>query len=177
MINSDKYTLQLLSNTDSISFYTLIQSNKSRLEDFFAGTIARTETLESTQAYCKVIEKRIAQKEYYPYLIVDNETKDPVGLIDVKNIDWNIPKGELGAFIDAKYEGKGLVTHFINEVILNIVESHKFKKLYCRVSPHNERSVRVVERLGFELEGKLRRDYKTTKGELVDLNYYGRLFD
>ena len=30
---------------------------------------------------------------------------------------------------------------------------------------------------GFELEGTIRRDYKTTKGEVVDLNYYGKVFD
>ena len=85
-------------------------------------------------------------------------------------------KAELGAFIDANYVGKGIVTQLGTHLIEQIVEEHKFKKLYCRVSPKNERSISLVERVGFILEGTIKRDYKTTKGELIDLNYYGRLF-
>jgi RimJ/RimL family protein N-acetyltransferase len=34
----------------------------------------------------------------------------------------------------------------------------------------------VILKNGFELEGTIRNDYRTTKGEIVDLNYYGRVF-
>lgn len=177
ILDSSKYSLKLLSQKESVSFFSLIQNNKERLEDFFAGTIARTKTLHDTKQYCIQIEKKIDLKAYFPYLIIDNETNLLVGLIDVKNIDWNIPKGELGAFIDKDFEGKGVVTHFVNSLIFEIVKEHNFKKLFCRVAPRNIRSINVVERIGFVLEGTIRRDYRTTKGELIDLNYYGQLFD
>ncbi len=173
----DKFKLKLLSKDDGQSFYSLIQNNRSRLEDFYAGTIARTLTLKATQEYCIELGQKIQKKEYYPYLIIDIDSDKPVGLIDLKNIDWNIPKGELGAFIDSDFEGKGLVTALGKDLIEQIVSEHKFKKLLCRVAEKNVRSVRVVERIGFELEGTIRRDYKTTKGDLVDLNYYGKIFN
>jgi hypothetical protein len=31
-------------------------------------------------------------------------------LVDVKNIDWNVPKAELDSFIDSNYEGLGITT-------------------------------------------------------------------
>lgn len=175
--NSNKYKLKLISETDSRVFYDLIRNNQSRLEDFFAGTISKTKTLECTERYCKEIVQKIKQKEYFPYLIIDVLSNQPIGLIDLKNINWDIPKGELGAFIDSNFEGKGLITSLAKDLIDKIVKEHKFKKLLCRVAKQNERSIRVVERIGFKWEGTIKRDYKTTKGEIVDLNYYGRLFN
>jgi len=70
-----------------------------------------------------------------------------------------------------------LITILGFELIDQIIKDHKFKKLYCRVAEENTRSIHLVERIGFVLEGTLRRDYKTTSGQLVDLRYYGKLFD
>lgn len=171
------FHLSLLSKADSTSFYSLIQHNLERLEDFFAGTVRRTTTLEDTEIYCSEIEERIKNKTYFPYLIVETKTNAVVGLIDLKNIDWDIPKGELGAFIDKNFEGRGIITHYGNKLIDQIVAEHGFKKLFCRAAPENKRSIQAVQRIGFELEGTLKRDYKTTRGELVDLNYYGKLYN
>lgn len=169
--------LQLLSTEHSKLFYDLIQNNLKRLEDFFAGTVRKTNTLEDTMRYCEEIEQRIKDKSYFPYLIIETRTKKVVGLIDLKNIDWDIPKGELGAFIDEHYEGQGIITHHGKVLIEQIVNQHGFKKLFCRASPKNKRSIQLIERIGFEFEGTLRRDYKTTRGTMEDLNYYGLLFD
>jgi len=177
MQKTSDYKLKLISEKDSQSFFTLIKNNQNRLEDFFAGTISKTKTLQHTKEFCKEIELKIERKEYFPYLIIEISSNQPIGLIDLKNMDWNIPKGELGAFIDVNFEGKGIITTLAAKLINQIVAEHKFKKLLCRVASRNKRSIRVVEAIGFTLEGTIRRDYKTTKGELVDLNYYGRLFD
>ncbi len=176
MIDANLYHLELLSLAKAESFFTLIHNNKTRLEDFFAGTVKKTSSLKATLEYCSVIENKIERKTYLPYLIVETKTGQLLGLIDIKNIDWNIPKAELGAFIDAKYEGKGLITHFMSVVINQIVDQYNFKKLFCRIAPRNIRSIHAIKRVGFKLEGTIRCDYKTVKGELVDLNYYGRVF-
>lgn len=176
-MSTSDFHLSLLSKKDHEPFYHLIQNNLERLADFFAGTVRRTTTLQDTKAYCVEIEQRIIDKTYFPYLIIETRTENLVGLIDLKNIDWSIPKGELGAFIDKDHEGRGIITHYGRVLIDQIVSEHHFKKLFCRASPRNTRSIQVIERIGFEFEGTLKRDYKTTQGELVDLNYYGKLFD
>lgn len=169
----EDYKIQLLNIEQSKAFFELIDANRKRLEDFFAGTVKHTDTLENALIYCKEIESRIKAKTYYPYVIIKEESI--IGLIDVKNIDWSIPKAELGAFIDAKHEGAGIITMSVKYVIDELVQMHHFKKLYCRVADRNKRSIKVVLNSGFELEGIIRRDYKTTNGEIVDVNYYGKL--
>ncbi|WP_397362963.1 GNAT family N-acetyltransferase [Olleya sp. R77988] len=172
----DHFKIALLQPNDSVAFFNLIENNRERLEDFFAGTVTKNKTLEESIVYCKQIQKRIEAKTYFPYMITDLNTNTIIGLIDVKNIDWNVPKAELGAFIDANFESNGIVTKAGELVINHIIEIYAFKKLLCRANHRNKGSIAVILKLGFELEGTIRRDYKTTKGEIVDLNYYGRIF-
>lgn len=172
----NNYQFELLQEKDSYSFFTLIQENKERLNDFFAGTVAKTTTLEATKAYSKEISKRIEDRAYYPYSIKEKKSGNFIGFIDVKNIDWDVPKAELGAFIDEGSEGKGIITHHLTYLIDLIVQEHGFKKLLCRIASENKRSIQVARNCGFEYEGTIRRDYRTTNGRLIDLNYYGKLF-
>ncbi|WP_299224051.1 GNAT family protein [uncultured Psychroserpens sp.] len=171
------YNINLLQAEQSEAFFNLIDKNRPRLEDFFAGTVSKTRTLEETEAYCVEIQKRIVKKTYLPFMITDTKTNAFVGLVDVKNIDWNVPKAELGSFIDKRYEGKGIVTKATQMVVNHIVEKYHFIKLLCRANSRNKGSIAVILKNGFELEGTIRNDYRTTKGEIVDLNYYGRVFD
>jgi len=172
----DHFRIGLLNIDQNEAFYNLIDQNRSRLEDFFAGTVSRTKTLEDAMAYCKVIQQKISDKSYFPYMITDVDTNEFVGLIDVKNIDWNVPKAELGAFIDARYESKGIVTKATHFVVDHIVKEFEFIKLLCRANRRNTGSIAVILKNGFKFEGTIRNDYRTTKGEIVDLNYYGRVF-
>jgi RimJ/RimL family protein N-acetyltransferase len=157
------------------AFFNLIDSNRERLEDFFAGTVSRTKTLEDTIDYCAVIAQRIKDKDYFPYIIT-NKSNDFIGLVDVKNISWNVPKAEIGYFIDSNYEGKGIITKALGAVADFLTQTYQFKKLLCRVNSKNQGSINVAIRNEFLLEGTIRNDYRTTKGEIVDLNYYGRIF-
>jgi ribosomal-protein-serine acetyltransferase len=50
-----------------------------------------------------------------------------------------------------------------------------FTKLFLRTQALNTQACGLAEKLGFEKEGLLRKDYKTTSDELVDLVYYGLL--
>lgn len=173
----DYYSINLLQDNECEGFFNLIDSNRPRLEDFFAGTVSKTLTLDATKQYCIEIQQRIKDISYLPYMITDIETNTFVGLVDVKNIDLNVPKAELGFFVDGHYEGKGIVTHATKLVINHLTQKHKFIKLLCRAESRNNGSIAVILKNGFELEGTVRKDYRTTKGEIVDLNYYGRVFD
>ncbi len=172
----DTYKLELLQAGQATLFFHLIDRNRARLEDFFAGTVSKTKTLEDAILYGNSIQMKIKEKSYFPFIISDNRTDEFIGLVDVKNIDWNVPKAELGLFIDEKYEGKGIATKATKILVDHLIGKYSFKKLLCRASSRNLGSVTVIEKCGFELEGTIRNDYRTTKGEIVDLNYYGRVF-
>ena len=156
--------------------YDIIERNRKELNSYFAGTTSKTNTLEDTLAYSLKIEERIEKNEYFPFLLINIINNQLVGLVDVKNIDWSIPKAELGYFIDKDSGGKGITSKAVGVVIDYLIEKYQFQKLLCRVGSENIGSIKIAIKNGFQLEGTIRRDYKTTSGKLVDLNYYGRIF-
>jgi len=157
-------------------FYNLIEKNRPRLEDYFAGTVAKTRILEDTTDYLNSMKEKVRKLEYLPFVILDTTNNKLVGFMDLKNVDMNVPKGELGCFIDEDYERKGIPSKAVSIFIDHLVRIYHFKKLLCRVSATNKPSIRVIEKNKFELEGTIRKDYKTTDGTVVDMLYYGRLF-
>lgn len=171
----DNFTIRLLTIDDLDAYYQLVERNRARLEDFFTGTVSRTKTFEDTRAFLLELLQRNQDRLYYPYVIVDDTNQKIAGYIDLKNIDWGIPKSEMGFYIDKDYAHKGIATKAFGLVCDYCFAEHQFKKLFLRTHQSNVSARRVAENCGFEIEGTIRRDYKTTAGEVVDLIYYGRI--
>jgi RimJ/RimL family protein N-acetyltransferase len=171
----DNYSIRLLSTEDVDAYFELVKRNRKRLEDFFTGTVSKTGTLESTREFVLDMMNRTKERTYFPYLLVDDTDQKIIGFFDLKNIDWNIPKSEVGCYIDERYAGKGLVTKAFGLFCDFCFTEFNFSKLFLRTHHSNSSARRVAEKCGFEIEGTIRRDYKTSSGALVDLIYYGRL--
>jgi RimJ/RimL family protein N-acetyltransferase len=169
----DQYLFRLVKPSDAESFFGLIELNRPRLEDFFAGTVARTRSLQDTMVYFDEIEKRIEARTYFPFLIIDPGPKHLIGFMDIKSIDWNIPKAEIGYFIDSNYERKGISGKALSLLIDYASKELGIRKLLIRTHTENIAAKALAEKCGFEQEGIIRSDYKTSRGELVDLVYYG----
>lgn len=171
----DHFTIRPLTTTDLHPYFALVERNRKRLEDFFTGTVSRTQTLEYTQAFLADITAQAEAKTYMPFVILDTTNNSLIGFLDLKNIDWSIPKSEMGAWMDEAWAGKGVATKAFGTFCDYCFQTFDFKKLFLRTHSSNGAAQRLAEGAGFEREGILRRDYKTTSGELVDLIYYGRL--
>ncbi|MDH7911140.1 GNAT family protein [Winogradskyella sp. SYSU M77433] len=175
MITFENYTIRPLKIDDLNPYFDLVERNRKRLEDFFTGTVSKTRDLEATKNFLVEIDKKRNKKEYYPYLVVDNITNNFVAFIDLKNIDWSIPKTEIGCYTDEKHAGKGITTKALNLFIDFCFDNFNFKKIYLRTHKSNKAAQNVAKKCGFDLEGTIRMDYITTAGDIVDLMYFGRL--
>ena len=171
----DHFTVRLLTKEDLNSYFTLIDSNRSRLEDFFAGTVAITRTLADTSIHLDDVIDKAGKKNYFPFVVIDDQTRTIIASIQVKSLDWNVPKAELGYYVDQHYEGRGIIQKSLTHIIQFCFMELNLKKLYIRTHESNIASRKVAENNGFVLEGIIRCDYRTTRGELVDLMYYGLL--
>ena len=95
-------------------------------------------------------------------------------MVFIKNIDWRIPKCELGYFIDKSFEGKGIMSKVIDDTISYCFNDLKMEKIFLKIGPENIGSKRIAERKGFVLEGVLRKEFRLETNELVDVEYYGK---
>jgi ribosomal-protein-serine acetyltransferase len=169
------HALRPIAAGDGPALFHLIDTNRARLEDFFAGTVAVTRTLADTEQHVVNMLAKVEAHTYFPFALVDTRTNDLVGFVDIKNIDWNIPKAELGAFMDAAYEGQGLASKALEAITRYAFDVLHVDKLLIRTHEGNNGARRVVEKNGYQLEGTVRKDYRTTAGVVVDLMYYGRV--
>jgi ribosomal-protein-serine acetyltransferase len=175
LMRFDNYHIRPLTEADILPYFDMVERNRSRLEDFFTGMVSRTRTLEDTKHFLTDITQRAAARTYMPYVIVEETTGKLIGFLDLKNIDWSIPKSEMGCYIDTGHAGKGVASKAFSIFCDHCFETFGFVKLFLRTHESNTAARKLAESNGFEVEGILRNDYKTTSGKLVDLIYYGRL--
>lgn len=171
----DHFAILPVTMEDATDYFALIDSNRERISTYFPFTSNANTDLESTKRY---LSERIAfaEKNLVTILIIkDDFTKNIAGAIIFKDVDWTIPKCELGFFMDQQFEGNGLMTKSLLLVIDFCFREAKLNKLFLRISPENLSSIRVAEKTGFMKEGIIRNDFKTGDGKLKDLIYFGLL--
>src|SRR5262245_40641706 len=122
---------------DFKDYFDFMEANRNRFKNFVAGTVAATVSIEETKNHiCRILIKA-EHKLHYHFVLVDTLTNKIIGVVLIKDVDWDIPKGELGYFIDTNYEGKGITTMAISEIIKYSFEILNMNKLYLRTYKDN----------------------------------------
>ena len=96
-----------------------------------------------------------------------------IGACDLSDIDWRHRRGEVGFVLTRDAWGKGLGLEAMRAV-LDHAASLGLKRIWARAHAGNERSERLLQRLGFENEGYLR-GHIQRDGERRDCKIFGLL--
>ncbi len=99
-----------------------------------------------------------------------------IGELTMKNLRWFNRKAELGIIIFPQEQGKGYATDALRTVINYAFKDMNLHRLEAEVIEYNEASKKMIEKLGFKEEGRLR-EAKYSKGKYWDILRYGLLKD
>ena len=91
------------------------------------------------------------------------------------SIDRVVGKAETYLFTNPMQHHHGIGTEAKMLMCQYGFEVLGLNKLYLVANEDNYPIIRVNEKCGFVMEGRLRQEYLTTKGELKDMLYYGLL--
>ena len=80
-----------------------------------------------------------------------------------------------GLGVDPAFEGRG-VGRALMEALMEMARERGGSRMTLRVFAANERARRLYERLGFEVEGVLRGEFRLADGELIDDVFMARSF-
>lgn len=97
-----------------------------------------------------------------------------IGSIGFVHFDWAAMKTEIGYWIAAEDEGKGIVSRAVTLLIAFAIRELGINRIEIRCSAENLRSSAIPLRLGFQKEGHLRRS-EFRNGRLHDFEIYGLL--
>ncbi|MGI8599455.1 MAG: GNAT family N-acetyltransferase [Chitinophagaceae bacterium] len=158
---------------DGEKFFCLMQHNFDRFRDSFPISLAASNNVENAENW---IQKKIQgweQQSMFSFAIIDKNSGKLIGDSIIKNIDWYVPKAEIGYCITSEFEGKGLMQEVLTALHTFAFEQLGIEKLFLKIATLNHRSFKLAERTGYLQEGILKNEYRTADGELIDIYYYG----
>jgi RimJ/RimL family protein N-acetyltransferase len=100
--------------------------------------------------------------------VFDRAMERLLGGCGLHHIDWQVRAFELGYWLRHSAEGRGFITEAAQLLTRLAFATLAANRVEIRVDPANTRSCRVAERLGFVLEGRLRRCVWGTDGRPTD---------
>lgn len=83
-----------------------------------------------------------------------SENNEPIGIITVVKRDY-LPYPDIGFALLPDFEGKGLAFEGSQIAINQLVNEFKFPELYAFTEFENHKSIKLIERLGFENQGTI----------------------
>ena len=156
-------------------FFKLIMKNKSHIEKTFPVTVSNCLDLDKAIGFIETNIQKEANNEGYYFYIRNTETNILIGYVCIKNIKQDILKCELAYFIDADFEGKGIISKAVSKTIDFCITELGMNKVYICTSKINKGSQQIALKHGFQEEGILREEFKNHQGVLEDIVYFGLL--
>jgi ribosomal-protein-alanine N-acetyltransferase len=138
-----------------------------------ANDLTRTAFRNRIRQYWRDIDDDLA----YPYFIFDATGHTLLGALTLSNVRRGVAQtGTLGYWIGAPYAGQGYMSSAVR-LMLDFAFRHlSLHRVEAACLPHNQASISLLRRCGFEHEG-LARGYLKIAGEWRDHLLFARLCD
>lgn len=121
---------------------------------------------DTTENIRQAVADFITRKDLRLHLFL-KETGEFIGSSGFHRINWDIPKVEIGYWLDSRFEGKGYMTEAAERLTEFAFEELGAIRVEIRCDIDNVRSRAVAERLTFTLEGILKQDSLSADGQYV----------
>ncbi|MDD4990754.1 MAG: GNAT family protein [Paludibacter sp.] len=129
-----------------------------------------TQDISFTQKY---VESYIATEEKDLTCVIFYKQKF-VGLVGLKDTDYDNLKVEIGYWLSEPFQHKGIITGSCSALINYVFKELKMNRIQLKAATGNIKSQAVAERLGFTREG-IERDGELHSRGFVDLVVFGLL--
>jgi ribosomal-protein-serine acetyltransferase len=168
---TDELELRLHERRFVDELFALTERNRAYLREWMPWAVYES-SIKDTQAYMEQAVRQFANNEgletgiWYQGQLV--------GSIGLHSLDWANQKGEIGYWLDAAMQGKGIVTTACRALVNYAFDQYHLNKVEILCAPGNSRSRAIPERLGFTLEGTIRQAERFPD-HYNDLAIYGML--
>lgn len=169
---TERLELRAYRPEDTASLRRLIDVNRLRLLRSFKELAQGLATADATQAYLSTCVRHWQVGQVFHYGIWTREPVALVGQIKIKNVQWDVPSGELSYFIDEASLRRGYAFEAVSAVIRHAVEELAFRRLYARIIASNAESLQLARKLGMKHEGLHQAEFRCGFGELHDVHYF-----
>lgn len=174
-LKTDRLLLRMPQPGDGKVVNAAIRASINELKPWlpFAQTVP---TVEETEINTREAHIKFINRSSLRYLIFHKETNEFIGSTGFHNIDWEIPKLEIGYWINSRFSGKGYMVEAIQKLTEFALDDLQVRRVEIQCDYENTRSRALPEKLGYTLEGILRNDDVSVDGEkLTDTCIYAKV--
>ncbi len=159
-LESKRIILRELKKSDAVSIHQNARDKKISKYT----TLPYPYKLKDAEDFIKKTCQSIKRKNAYEMGIEFKEEKQIIGMMGLMNINYKNKNAEIGYWLGKKYWRKGLTKEASNLIIDFGFKELRLERIYAKVMHPNIASQKLLEKIGFKLEGRLRRDeFKNNK--------------
>jgi ribosomal-protein-serine acetyltransferase len=164
--------LRLNDHQHADEMFATVEANREYLRRFMPW-VDKSKSVDDTKDFIRKMITRLADNDGFAAGIWENDRY--IGNIGFHWIRWERRFTEIGYWLAAGAQGRGIMTKACTAMIDHAFNAWKLNKVEIRCDPENARSRAIPERLGFKQEGILRQILTGGDDQLHDSVVYGML--
>ncbi|MDQ0256869.1 RimJ/RimL family protein N-acetyltransferase [Evansella vedderi] len=136
----------------------------------------KEQTVEEVEANIRDAHIKFLKREDLRFHIFHKETGEVIGCSGLHRIDWDVPKFEIGYWVNSRFSGRGYITEAVRRISDFAFDDLKARRVEIRCDATNTRSRAVAERLGYQLDAILKNEDVSVDGkELRDTCIFSKV--
>lgn len=167
----DEIEIRMLEEPDAETVFALVDRNREYLRRWLIW-VDTSDSPEVTRQYIRDSKRRFENKEVLSAGVwLKGEL---VGAIGVVGYEWHNRVMEIGYWLSADQQGKGVMTRAVSAMIDDAFKNLGMNRVEIHCATGNVRSQAIPERLGFKPDGVMR-EAGLINGQFVDKVIYSML--
>lgn len=128
-----------------------------RMMKYIPGRLAKTK--EDSEKVILEGKEKLMEGNNITWAIKLKENNQLIGTIGYYRIQWNNWRGEIGYILHPDYQGKGIMSEAMKEVINYGFNTLKFHTIEAVIDPENKPSENILLRNGFVKEAHFKENF------------------
>ncbi|GAF13558.1 acetyltransferase, GNAT family [Bacillus sp. JCM 19046] len=128
---------------------------------------SKNQSVEDVEIITREAHSKFLLREHLRFFVFQKNTRTFIATISLHNADWEVPKFEIGYWVDSRYSGQGYISEAVRGLTEFAFNQLGANRLTIRCDPRNVKSKAVAERAGFQLEGILKNDEWSIDGTVL----------
>lgn len=147
-------------------------ANSDRLKRYFPKTLEQNLNPTLSQLFVDKKVKQFKSKEEFLFTLKHSENRKLVGLIYIKELNWDAKQGEYAYCIDYTQKGKKLMSKTISELNRFAFNKLGLETIQIIVHKDNLSSIKVARNNNFEWQKTLKNEFTPIGENPLDMELY-----
>ena len=171
-LDFENYFIEPIAEKDAWKLCDFILSNAERLKRYFPQTLEQNLTPDLSRIFVAMKIKQFNSNEEFLFKLKEKKNRTIIGLVYIKELDWDIKQAELAYCIGYQYEGKGWTSIAVKALSDYAFADLGLKTLQIIVHKTNTGSVKVAEKFGYTWQQTLLKEHTPPSEKALDMELY-----